>query len=92
MTENKSPEKGTKETVDQVAKELEQTSEGAMKQATSQLNQAKETKSDPKASPAQQKQDAQKAAEAMDRRRQQPGAGVQGARAGDEASWTTSAA
>jgi hypothetical protein len=66
MTENKSPEKQTKETVDQVARQLEQTSEGSMKDATSDLNKAKDTKSDPKASADQQKQDARKASESMD--------------------------
>jgi hypothetical protein len=66
MTENKSPEKQTKDVVDQVAKQLEQTSEGAMKDATSDLNKAKETKSDPNAPAPQQKQDAQKASESME--------------------------
>ncbi len=67
MNENKSPEKGMKETAKDVGKQLEQTSEGAMKQATSDLTEAKDAPADPKASAPQRKQDAQKAAESLDK-------------------------
>ena len=40
MAENNSPEQGTKEVVKRVSDQLEQTAEGSMKQATSDLNQA----------------------------------------------------
>lgn len=67
MAENKSPEKGAKETAQQVSQQLNQTAESPMKQAGQDLNQAKDTKSDPKAGAQQQKADAQKAAAAMEK-------------------------
>ncbi len=58
MQENKSPDGGAKQAAQDVAKQLEQTSDGPMKDATKNLNQAKDQPIDPKAAANEQKQKA----------------------------------
>jgi hypothetical protein len=73
MTENKSPEKGAKEAAKDVASQLDRTAEGPMKQAASELNQAKDNKGDPKASAEQQKSNAQQSSQQMQNSSQNQG-------------------
>ena len=56
MNQNKSPDAAMKQTAAEVGRQLEQTAEGAMKEAGKELGGAKDQKTDPKASDAQKKQ------------------------------------
>src|SRR4051794_40071921 len=73
MTENKAPEKGAKEAAKAVAGQLDRTAEGPMKQAASELNQAKDNKADPKAADPQQKANAQQSSQQMQNSSQNQG-------------------
>ncbi len=59
MKQNKTSEKGLQQAADDANKQLEQTAEGAMKEANKNLSQAKDQKSDPKANAEQQKKNAE---------------------------------
>jgi hypothetical protein len=59
MAENRSPEGGVKQTAKEVSDRLEKLADGEMREAGKNLNDAKDKKIDPKASPDEEKQDAE---------------------------------
>ncbi|MDB5304537.1 MAG: hypothetical protein JWM97_2086, partial [Phycisphaerales bacterium] len=67
MAENKAPEAGLKEAANTVAKQLQQTADGAMREAKQNLDAAKDAPQDPKADAKQQARDAQQRQQAMDK-------------------------
>jgi hypothetical protein len=67
MNENKAPEGGLKDAAKSVARQLEQTADGAMREAKQNLDASKDSPQDPKADQKQQAKDAQQRQLAMDK-------------------------